>query len=116
MGRAKRLGERFKLIQQTLTELKGDRLAFAAASAAWLRAIQYAQSQALKNVQQFSGLDAVAFAAAGEAIQGLDAEQEAMLRGFHLELCRYLKVDPVHVLRLSKHFEQVVQDICFQGG
>lgn len=116
MSRAERLNERFLLIQQTLTELHGKPLAFAAASAAWLRAIQYGVKQSLEGVKQFTGLDDVAYTAAGEAVEKYDLEHELMLRVYHKELCVHLNVDPAQALELSLSFEQVVQDICFQGG
>ena len=116
MSRAERLNARFLLIQQTLVELHGKELAFAAASATWLQAIQYGTEQSLRRVQVFTGLDPVAFMAAGEDIEKLDIENELMLCGFHTVLCTYLNVDPAKALELSKSFEQVVRNICLQGG
>lgn len=116
MTRAERLNERFRLIQTTLEELHGKPLAFAAAAAAWLRAIQHGQKQALLEVRKFTSLDSVAYAAAKEEVDRLEAESEVMLRGFHQELCSHLNVDPAEAIKVSKAFEQVVRDICFQGG
>ena len=116
MSRSERLHARFVLIQQSIAELHGEDLAFAAASAAWLQAIQYGARQSMEKIRDFTGLDPVAHAAAGERIPLLNIEHEVMLSGYHRELCRFLDVDPVQALRLSKSFEQVTRDICLQGG
>lgn len=110
MNRADRLNARFKLIQQSIAELHGGDLAFAAASAGWLMAIQYGAKQSMERV---AGIDEDVL---GFLITELDTEHESMLRGYHEELCSFLNVDPARALELSKSFEQVVQDICFQGG
>lgn len=119
MGRAERLQERFKLIQQTLKDLHGKDLAFAAASAAWLQAIQYATEQSMKRIKnEVEAEDGPVYLQGGfdNLIIQLDAEHEALLRSFHKELCSHLEVDPEQALELSKAFTQVVRDICLQGG
>lgn len=115
MSRPERLDARFKLIQETMTELYGKDLAFAGATAAWLMALQHMALSSMKAVQRFN-LDGVGQAAAVEEMEKLDAIHEATFRGFHKQICEHLGVDPVRALELSKAFEQVVRDICFQGG
>ena len=115
MTKAERLQQRFRLIEESVAEVYGKPLAFAASTAAWLMAVQYATDRSMKRLNGFN-LDAVSKAAAEEDRLLLDAEHEAMLRGFHREICAYLKVDPEQALEVSKAFEQVVRDICLQGG
>lgn len=102
------------MIRKTLSELHGPRLAFAAASAAWFMAIQYATEQSMKRVAKWR--IASAPHSCDDLIAELDAEHEALLRGYHSELCAQLEVDPEEALELSKAFTQVVRDICLQGG
>ena len=115
MGRAERLHERFNTIQQTLTELHGKPLAYAAADAAWLVGIAYAQDQSMVRIARFI-TDPVAKAAAKEEIAMLSMEQNIMFKGLHIQLCIQLGVDTALARSLSKNFEQVVRDICLQGG
>lgn len=107
-SRAERLSERFRLIQQTLRELHGEDVAFAAAAAAWLMAIQYGAAEGMRRVAGSHGR--------AEVIVTMDEENEEMLRGFHQELCSHLGVEPKLALDLAASFAQVVNDICFQGG
>lgn len=118
MNRAIRLQERFLTIQQTLAELYGKEKAFAAASAGWLMALQYAALQSMKRIQrEVEAEEGPCFVfASGSLIDSLDAEHEAMLRGFHAEICKHLNVDPAEAVKLSEAFEQVVDDICKQKG
>lgn len=123
MTRAERLNDRFRLIQKALEKTVGRDKMFAAAAAGWLMAIQYGAEQSMKQIGNWAtadnsskGFNSTSRDHANEMIQKLDAEHEAMLRKFHEELCFHLNVDPVEALELSKHFGQIVHDICFQGG
>lgn len=117
MTRAERLQARFNIIQQSLEYVYGRELAFAAASVAWLRAVQYGAKQSMCRMrdwhpevpQQYCTERAM-------LLEELDAEIELMLKGFHSEICAHLGVDPGRAIEVSKSFEQVVQDICLQGG
>lgn len=115
MTRGDRLQQRFDIIEQTLRELHGKEEAFCAALAAHLRAVQYGAEQSMKQVRIYV-TDGVAKVAATEEIERLDKEHQAMLQGVHERTCKFLGVDPARALELSKAFEQVVRDICLQGG
>lgn len=116
--RAQRLMARFDLIQQSLSELHGPQVAFAAVTAAWLMAIQYWQHQSLLRMrdaaEQLPSLQR--HASLTSLATDLDDENQIMLQGFHAELCKYLGVEEHVALRLSKSFQQVIRDICQQGG
>lgn len=118
MSRADRINERVKVLEQTLRELHGGPLAFAAASVAWFRVIQHGAKLSMTRVReemkpyQHPGLHADM----QELIFDLDAEHELMLRGYHQRLCAHLNVDVEEALELSKSFDQIVHDICFEGG
>lgn len=123
MNRGDRLQHRFDLIQKTLAELHGRELAFAASSAAHLRAIQYGAEASMKAIGDWAtqdgsrkGFNSSAREYSDSMIARYDAEHQAMLQGFHERLCAHLGVDPARALELSKAFEQVVRDICLQGG
>ena len=117
MNRADRLNERFKLIQTTIAELYGADVAFAAASAAWLMAVQYGAKQSMKRlVKHIEEEEGCPVYGAEGLIDSLDAEHELMLRGFHKELCAHLGISPAIAERHAKAFKQVVEDICNQGG
>ena len=116
-SRADRLNDRFKLIQQALEELHGREIAFAAASAAWLMAIQYGAKSSMARIVQDPMSDArIAKEYFDELLSSLDAEHELMLRGFHRELCSFLGVRPADAEKHAKSFKQVIDDICNQGG
>lgn len=116
MGRADRLNDRFKLIQQSLEELHGREVAFAAASAAWLMAIQHGAKSSMKRLIDHVEAEEGPTFGARELADSLDIEHELMLRGFHKELCSFLGVPPADAERLARSFSQVIDDICNQGG
>lgn len=111
--RGDRLQARFNLIQGVLVELYGDEVATCAASAAYLRAIQYGAKESMKQLSR--QIESEAWVAE-ETIRALDAEHEKMLQSFHKYLCERLGVTPAIALRHSHAFEQIIRDICFQGG
>ena len=115
MGRPERLQQRFSSIQVAIEEVHGKSLAFAAADAAWLVGISYAQDQAMIRIARFI-TDPVAKAVAKKELAMLSMEQNIMLQALHIQLCIQLGVDTALALSLSKNFEQVVRDICLQGG
>lgn len=114
MARADRISERFKSIKMAMEELHGKPLTFAAVSCAWLRVIQYGTDASMKQIMDLAQEEELLVM--GERRKELDAEHELMLRGFHEELCSYLEVDVEAAIELSKSFDQVVHDLCFQGG
>lgn len=120
MNRADRLNERFKLIQTTVAELYGADVAFAAAAAAWLMAVQYGVRASMRRIfleiEDLQGSEGLNSDISGPLIEELDAEHELMLRGFHKELCAHLGISPAIAERHAKAFKQVVEDICNQGG
>ena len=113
-SRANRLSERFNTIRQTLKELHGDKVAFGAASAAWLSAIQYATRQALLRVAKEAHEDPDVSSI--RLIAEMELEIEAMLQGFHKELCKSLEITQAECIPLAQSFQQVIEDICNQKG
>lgn len=117
MTRAERLNQRFRTLQQTLTELHGKEKSFGAASAAWLMAIQYMHRQALNKVA--AGSSDAGYGGEPEnpkLLDGLEGEMEAVLQSFHAELCEHLGLDQEESWRLARAFSEVIHDICHQGG
>lgn len=114
MSRADRLNFRFKTIQATLTDLYGRERAFAAATAAWLMAVQYMHKQALIAVfNHFVGGNGPV---KSEKIEALEKEMETILQSFHAELCEHLGIDQEDAWALARAFKEVINDVCHQGG
>lgn len=114
--RAERLNFRFRLIQQTLHELHGRELAFGAATAAWLMALEYTHRQALLRLCRELADDAGTYTGPPEVAHMLGDEMNALLQSFHKELCEHLGVDQAESWQLAKAFKEVIHDICHQGG
>lgn len=115
-SRTERLIERFDTIQTVLKELHGDKLAFGAASAAWLSAIQYAVRQSLLQVARESNPRGYEETHIIRKVAEMELEMEALLQGFHREICKELGTSQPKSVDLAKAFEVVVQDICSEKG
>lgn len=112
--RTRRLSLRFEAIQVGLSIVYGKDAAFAAASAAWLQAIQFAFKEGMEKI----ALDCEASARGDiqREITRIDLEMEQQMQAFHKEICEHLNVNREQAIDLYLHFHEVVKDICNQKG
>ena len=111
--RARRISDRFHAIEQALALTTDKEVAYAAFAVAWLEGIEYFCLQALYKIESFVDYptpeDAV-------LVPLLHRQIRRQLLGFHEELCAHLGVSQERAIELSKHFKEVVDDICKDRG
>ena len=102
---------RFKLIQAAITGLYGRDVAFAAATGVWLRALQYASTQAMLKVVSEIKPDAEQLNVLHGLVSQLEDELQIGLQGLHAEICQHLNVEVQQALDLGNNFKEVITDI-----
>lgn len=98
--RSLELGERFAQIEEALTKVHGDKLAFSASCAAHLMILENVLLGILTEYAR-EEFNLVLF----------ERDLEHLLMHLHKDVCEYLEVDMQKSLELSSHYNEVIRDI-----
>lgn len=103
------LQRRFRVISEGVAHVHGKDLAFSAACAAWLMAIERVIGHHLEQVR-----DANADSVREEVVVESKAEVREILMSFHKEICDHFGIDRLEAAKLSHHWDQLLSDL-FKG-